>query len=103
MALTATEKMHCKQILGLPEVAPYTWVGDDPDTLLSGVASHVEDEIRDSILPAWEEVKNDTDEIEAEGLTSVPSKARARLRSRLAGLIGFGGLRGVNRRPRRLR
>lgn len=92
--LTDEEKMLCKQILGLPEHHAYTFDGDDPDRLLEGAPEHVVTRIRTKLLPAWEAVDLDTDDMDTEGLTIRPAKTRAIIRTRLAGLLGFKGLRG---------
>lgn len=97
MALTETEKLQSKMLLGVPANARYDFPGDDPETLLSGLSPAQEAEVK-AILGKWSELKLDADKINAEGLDSNPARTEAKLRRLLALAIGYrfpggGGIR----------
>lgn len=88
MALTESEKLQCKMLLGIPANARYDFPGDNPDTLLNGLSPAQELEVRE-ILGKWSELKLDADKIQAEGLDSNPARTEAKLRRLLALAIGY--------------
>lgn len=88
MALTETEKLQSKMLLGVPANARYDFPGDDPDTLLGSLSAAQETEVK-AILGQWNTLKLDADKINAEGLDSNPARTEAKLRRLLALAIGY--------------
>ncbi len=83
MALTETEKLQSKMLLGIPANA-----GGDIDGLLGGLTAAQESEVT-AILGQWNTLKLDADKIVAEGLDSNPARTEAKLRRLLALAIGY--------------
>lgn len=88
MALTDAQKLQAKMLLGIPANARYDFLGNDPNTLLSGLTAAQETEVA-AILTEWNKVKLDADRIKAEGLDSDPARTTAKLRDLLALAIGY--------------
>lgn len=88
MALSETQKLQAKMLLGIPANARYDFLGNDPNALLSGLSAAQETEVA-AILAEWNTLKLSRDRIKAEGLDSDPARTEAKLRDLLALAIGY--------------